>query len=169
MSEVEIGGLKVKGGKGLAFLLALSSLIGALYGGFETYKDYMEMKQKLADLNPGAIQKQIDISMIKLNEAVDYAKDIKNDLRSDVIQVEKSLSEVEQRIRNTESENRRMVDEHQTWFITRQSDIEKNNRDARVFFDEKTSQVDQKLNDLEKRLNERLQRALDNPLVSEGK
>jgi len=165
MSEVEIGGLRLKGGKGLAFLVGLSSLVGALYGGFEVYKDYMDMKEKLANLDPAAIESQIDVAMVEFGAAIDYAREIKDDLRRDMMQVEEALSDVEARIRATERDNRQMVDDHQQWFITRQADIERTIRDARVFFDERTSQVDEKLHDLEERLNERLQRALDNPLV----
>lgn len=178
MSEVEIGGLKLKGGKGLAFLMAIGSLIGVLYGGFEVYKDYMDMKEKLANLDPDAIEARLDTAMVELNTAIDYARDIKDDLRSDVIQVEKALSDVEQRIRETERENRElvstntqqmrtMIDDHQAWFITRQADIETAIRAARQYFDERTNQVDEKLQTLEDRLNERLQRALDNPLVNQ--
>lgn len=149
MAEVEVGGVKFAGGKGLAVIMALGSMIGALYGGFEVYKDYMDMKEKLANLEPEQIQAQIDTAMIKLDEGVSYAKDIKNDLRSDVIQVEKALGDVENRIRDTEAENRTMVKEAQKWF------------------DDRTSAVDEKLNALEERLNKRLQRALDNPLIKE--
>jgi len=48
MTELEIGGVKFKGGKMLAVLMALSSAVGALYGGFEVYKDYMDMKEQIS-------------------------------------------------------------------------------------------------------------------------
>lgn len=47
MTELEIGGVKLKGGKMLAVVMALSSAVGALYGGFEVYKDYMDMKEQI--------------------------------------------------------------------------------------------------------------------------
>jgi hypothetical protein len=146
MAEVEVGGVKLTGGKGLAIMMGIGSLIGTLYGGFEVYKDYMDMKQKLADLDPGAIQVQIDGAMIKLDESIGYAKDIKDDLRSDVIQVEKALGDVENRIRDTESENRTMVKEAQRWF------------------DDRTQVMDAKLVSLEERLNKRITQALTNAL-----
>jgi len=151
MAELDVGGFKIKGGKGLAALMAVGSLIGALYGGFEVYKDYTDMKVKLANLEPEAIEARIDTAMVKLDEAVSYAKDIKNDLRSDVIQVEKALGDVERRIRDVESENRDTIKESKKWF------------------DERTANIDSKLNALEERLNKRLQRALDNPLLKDMK
>ena len=48
MAEVEIGGISFKGGRMLAVLMALSSAVGALYGGFEVYKDYMDMKEQIS-------------------------------------------------------------------------------------------------------------------------
>ena len=47
MAEIEIGGITFKGGKMLAIAMALSSTIGVLYGGFEIYKDYMDMKEQI--------------------------------------------------------------------------------------------------------------------------
>lgn len=146
MAKMNIGGMEIEGGKGLAIIMALSSTIGVLYGGFEAYKDYTELKQKLADLEPEAIQQQIDVAMVKLDEGISYAKDIKTDLRSDVIAVEKALGDVESRIRATESENRQMVKEAQRWF------------------DERTALVDQNQKAMEERLNKRITQALTNAL-----
>ena len=39
--EVEFGGVKAKGGKIFAILIALSTLIGGLYGAFEIYQRYL--------------------------------------------------------------------------------------------------------------------------------
>jgi len=146
MAEVEVGGVKLTGGKGLAIMMGIGSLIGTLYGGFEVYKDYMDMKAKLSDLEPEAIQQQIDVAMVKLDEGVTYARDIKNDLRSDVIQIEKSLGQVEARMRELESQNREMVQDAQRWF------------------DERTAIVDRNSKDMEQRLQKQIQQALTNAL-----
>ena len=149
MAELDVGGVKVKGGKGLAALMAIGSLIGVLYGGFEIYKDYTDMKEKLANLDVGAVEARIDTAMVKLDEAIDYAKDIKDDLRSDVIQVEKAIGLVERRLRDMESENRTSIQEAKKWF------------------DERTSSIDEKLTSMEDRVNKKLERALENPLLRE--
>jgi len=174
MAEVEVGGVKVKGGKSLAVLMGLGSLIGALYGGFEVYKDYMDMKDKLANLDVGAIEQRIDVAMVKLDEAIDYAKDIKNDLRSDVIAVEKALGDVEARIRLVEGENRESIQDAKKWFEDRSDKTEAQLNNAKEFFENKSSSVDDKIadmtklmNDIEERLNTKLQRALDNPLLKD--
>jgi hypothetical protein len=149
MAELEIGGVKIGGGKGMAVLMALGSAVGALYGGFEVYKDYMDMKAKLADLEPEAIQHQIDNAMVKLDEGVSYARDIKNDLRSDVIGVEKALGDVEARMREMETANRQMV------------------REAQAYFDERTYAVGQSQTQMEERLNKKIRDALTNSLAEQ--
>ncbi len=45
--EAEFGGVKFKGGKIFGLLIALSTLIGGLYGGFVAYKDYQDMKETM--------------------------------------------------------------------------------------------------------------------------
>ena len=48
MAEVEVGGVKFKGGKMLAVVMGLSTFVGGLYGAFEVYKDYMDMKEQIS-------------------------------------------------------------------------------------------------------------------------
>ena len=47
MAEMEFAGLKFKGGKIFVVLTALTTLGGGLWGGFEFYKDYLNMKEQL--------------------------------------------------------------------------------------------------------------------------
>ena len=47
MAEVEIAGAKIRGGKMLLILPILGTLGGGLWGGFEFYKDYMNMREKI--------------------------------------------------------------------------------------------------------------------------
>lgn len=147
--EIETPFGTVKGGKRMAMIMAVPSIVGALYGGFVFYKDYMDLREKLTNLEPDAIQAQIDTAMVKLDEGIGYAKDIKTDLRSDVIAVEKALGEVEARIRETESENRAMVKEAQRWF------------------DERTALVDQNQKSMEERLQKQIRDALTNSLAEQ--
>ena len=47
MAEIEYGGIKVGGSKLLLVLPLIGTLGGGLWGGFEFYKDYMDMKGDL--------------------------------------------------------------------------------------------------------------------------
>jgi len=143
MAELEFGGIKFTGGKMFALITALSALVGSLYGGFEVYKDYMDMKEKIASYQApdlSGIEKEVALAVSRASEAVDYTRDIKDTLRADIIQLEKDN-------RLMEKENRIMVREAQTWF------------------DERTSSIDDKLRQLEERTDVKIRRALENPLV----
>lgn len=146
---------------GAAFAL-VSTLLGSLYGGFEVYKDYMEMKEKLANLDVEAIEARNDLIETKLDEAIEYTRDIKSGLRDDILAIEKQADRVEDMVRESENEVRTIV------------------RDAEKSFDEKRDRLqsdydtaasrlrdnsDRKIQELEERLNAKLQRALDNPLA----
>ena len=47
MAELEFAGIKFKGGKIVAVVMALSTLGGGAWAGFEFYKDYMDMREKI--------------------------------------------------------------------------------------------------------------------------
>ena len=46
-TEIEIGGVTIKGGRVFVILSALGALIGTLYGGFEVYKTYEDMQEAI--------------------------------------------------------------------------------------------------------------------------
>lgn len=95
MAEFEVAGMTFKGGKMFAVLTALSTAGGALWGGFEFYKDYMDMKEIIANIDIDAIAaenalvvQKLDESMLRIDEAIGYTRDIKNDLRDDIMKIE---------------------------------------------------------------------------------
>ena len=98
MAEVEIAGAKIKGGKILLILPILGTLGGGLWGGFEFYKDYMNMREKIESYSApdlSGFEKKLAVLheemqslkamevMIKesADDARDYTKDIKRDLK----------------------------------------------------------------------------------------
>ena len=51
MAEIEYGGVKASGSKLLLVIPLLGTLGGGLWGGFEFYKDYMDMKEIIAEID----------------------------------------------------------------------------------------------------------------------
>ena len=47
MAEIEYAGVKIGGSKMLLILPLIGTLIGGLWGGFEFYKDYTDMKEQI--------------------------------------------------------------------------------------------------------------------------
>ena len=154
MAEINVGGVTFKGGKMLAVLTALSAFVGTMYAGFEFYKDYMDMKEKIISYQApdlSQVEKEVALAVNRAEEAVEYTRDIKETLRSDLIAVEetnrKLERDVQKSIKELEKDNREMV------------------RDAQTWFDERTSDIDDKLRQLEERTTLKIKRAVENPLV----
>jgi len=151
MAEFEIGGMTFKGGKMFVMLTALSTLGGAAWAGFEFYSDYMDMKEVVQNIDTGEIESRNKIIEQKLDSAISYTRDIKSGLRDDIISIEKQADRVEDKVRESEEKVRLMIDNANDRFETK--------RDALK------SDTDRDMKELEKRLTDKLQRALDNPLA----
>lgn len=75
MAEVEYAGVRVSGGKLLLILPLLGTLGGALWGGFEVYKDYMDMKEQIQNYTaPDLSGMHEEIAV--LNQKVNSLRDI---------------------------------------------------------------------------------------------
>jgi hypothetical protein len=147
MAEFEIGGMTFKGGKMMVMLTALSTLGGTAWAGFEFYADYMDMKEIVQNIDTDAIAaRNLQIEQ-KLDDAIEYTRDIKTGLRDDILSIEKQADRAEDKVRTMETEVRDMIDKASERFETSMK-----------------ADSEQDMEDLEERLEKKLQRALDNPL-----
>ena len=146
MAEVEFGGMTFKGGKMMVLVTALSTLGGATWGVFEFYKDYMDMKEIIANIDTDEIAARNAVIETKLDEAIDYSRSIKNDLRDDFNRMEKNVDRVEDMVRKQDSEVAEMID--------RASERFDNKRDSLY------NDTELKLQALEDRLQKKIQTAL---------
>lgn len=151
MAEFEFAGMTFRGGKIVILLTALSTAGGALWGGFEFYKDYMDMKEIIQNIDTDEIAARNDQIEIKLDEAIDYSRSIKNDLRDDFNRMEKNVDRIEDQNREMQDEVRDMIDKAQTRFDNKRESLQ--------------SDTELKINALEDRLNRKIQNVLDNPLA----
>jgi hypothetical protein len=181
MAEFEFGGMTFRGGKMMIILTALSTAGGAAWGGFEIYKDYMDMKEIIQNIDVDAIEAsnnkviyRMDEQMIRIEEAIEYTRDIKQGLRDDILGIEKQVDRMEDKVRETEEDVRQSIANAEERFENKRDALqndydEKANRLAERNDSLRTdleTKVDRDLTDLEDRLNKKLQRALDNPLAN---
>ena len=162
MAEIEFAGIKFKGGRMVAVAIGLSTLVGGLYGGFEVYKDYMDMKEMIQSYvapDLSGFQEQLSVIEQKMAntedsviQATDYARQIKNDLKDDVTRIETLVDRLEDDMRESEREVREMVDE---------AEIRVDRKRDKLYAD-----TDRKIQEVDDRLNARIQEALDNPLAN---
>ena len=175
MAEVEFAGVKFKGGKMVAVFLALSTLIGGLYGAFEVYKDYMDMKKKILaysapdlsgfDKKLSVLEEQMDLltqdmgSLRTRNQEIqEIVRDTRQDVRDDATKLYAGISAVDKRSRTLDSEPREAM--RQAESVIRSIISSASSR-----FDSKINGIDSKLDAFEKSQDKKLQRALDNPLL----
>ena len=173
-TKMKIFGITMTPATIMGMVTLLSALLGSLYGGFEVYKDYMEMKEKLANLDTEAIEARNTQIEIKLDEAIEYTRDIKSGLRDDILGIEKQVDRMEDKLREQEQETRDIIASAEERFENKRDALqndydEKANRlrdsnDTRM--NDLESKVERDLKELDERLSNKLQRALDNPLAN---
>ena len=157
MAEIEFAGMTFKGGKMFAILTALSTLGGGLWGGFEFYKDYMDMKEIVQNIDVGAIEARNNEIEIKLEEAIAYTRDIKGSLRADIDRIERVSDSTSTRVKNIQDE----IDDRLREVSTLTRETEKDVRDTMRNLE---SRIEADMDELDEELREALQKALDNPL-----
>ena len=170
MATIEYAGVKASGSKLLLVLPLVTALGGGLWGGFEFYKDYMDMKEIIANIDTQAIEaKQNQIDQ-QLSDAIDYSRDIKNGLRDDIVRLERIIDKMEDDVNGVETKTRQLLDDAEKRFETKRDDllnqyvaqkdmlIRENTANKELL----QNKVDQLKQDMEKKL----QRALDNPLAN---
>jgi len=150
--EASFGGLTFKGGKIFALLVALSTLGGGLYGGFEFWKKFQDMSAAIeAYTSPdlSGFDKRIDLvqqevtmlqsemSMIleEVQLVASTAKELRDDLKSSIRQLQSDSRHIET-----------IVDS-----------IKNKTRDELRLFEDS-------IKELEADLELRIQKALENPL-----
>ena len=169
MAEVEIAGAKIKGGRLMLLVPIVSALGGGLWGGFEFYKDYMDMKEIIQEIDVDTITAQNTLTQTKLDEAIDYTRDIKNNLREDIMTVEGHVDKIRNEVQNAIDE----MNQLQKDTLASMREVEALNRetekDVRDTMRETESRIEEAMTKLEERLSMRQQEALDNPLVENEK
>ena len=142
----------------MVLFTVLSTLAGGLWAGFEFYKDYMDMKEIVENIDIQAIKADNALVVTKLEEAIDYTRDIKQGLKDDIIRMEKVTDDTNRRMkvlqRDIDLRMRELSD------LSRESE-----KDARDTMRETEDRIDGKMEKLDASLRKTLQEALDNPLT----
>lgn len=193
-TEVEFAGVKFRGGRMFAIILALSTLGGGLYGAFEFYKDYMNMRAKIESYVAPDLS-GFDKRLAVITNELKAIKEI-NQSHVEIIAVyADKLDFMQDGVSMNESANRSMKNDMRNdlarieGIVNKvEDDIQEVEGDVRVMIQNAEERAENKrdalqndydearerlrvnteraLKDLEDRLNKRLQRALDNPLAN---
>jgi hypothetical protein len=135
---ISIGGYEFTPAKLMIAFTIVSSTLGGLYGCFEVYKDYQDMKSKIAKyVTPDLTEVYKKLAVIEENsqKTSDYTRDIKNDLKNDIRRLEGVVESVE---RNSKQMAREAT--------------------------QAQKETDTELRQVRKEIDSKIQKALDNPL-----
>jgi len=156
-TTIEFGGMSFTGGKAFALVTALSTLVGASWAGFEFYKDYMDMREVGQKIDVGEIEARNAVMETKLDQAIDYTRDIKSSLKDDIIRIEQVTERTSNRMKTVQDE----IDQR----LRQVSDLSRETeKDVRDSLREVEDRIDDKMDKLDENLRETLQKSLDNPL-----
>lgn len=188
---ISIGGYDFTPAKLMVAATILSSVLGALYGAFEVYKDYIGMKKKIAEyVSPDFSEFDKRLAVIEENstktakavqegsdKTAEYTRDIKNDLKGDIRRLEKVVEAVETSNKTQQREIDKTVQEIKVEVRSIQKsadqslnaatkEMNKMSADNAKAIAANNREVDAKLKALDKKINEDLKKALDNPLAN---
>jgi hypothetical protein len=104
---ISIGGYEFTPAKLMIAFGIVSSVLGGLYGVFETYKGYQDMKTKIEKyVSPDLTEIEKKLAIVEENSAKssDYTRDIKNDLKNDIRRLEGVVENVERSTKQSQRE-----------------------------------------------------------------
>jgi hypothetical protein len=107
---ISIGGYEFTPAKLMVAATIVSSILGGLYGTFEVYKSYQDMKTKIEKyVTPDLTEIEKKLAIVEENsqKSSDYTRDIKNDLRADIRKLEKIVDDVERGTKQSQREQER--------------------------------------------------------------
>ena len=132
MPSIEYSGMKVSGGKAFAILTLLGALGSGAWAVFNFYSDYLSMKEKillytepdlsgfdkridLVNQEVEAVRNELDLILDEVNLVASTAKELKDDLKADLRQMEGDIRHITEIVNDVEDrqkeDNRELVDE----------------------------------------------------------
>jgi uncharacterized protein YoxC len=168
---ISIGGYEFTPAKLMVAATLVSSILGGLYGAFEVYKDYQDMKKKIANyVTPDLteIYKKMEVLDANTAKMTEYSQDIKNDLKGDIRRLEGVVENVE---RSTKQDSR--ATDQDVKDIKR--DVDSTLKEVRRYSDQTIKELNQQMSQNQKEtsaevkalrheVDDKIKKALDNPL-----
>ena len=112
MPSIEYSGIKITGGKIFAIFTLLGALGGAAWTGFTFYQDYLDMKEKITlytepdlsqyDEGIAVLKSEIDMILDEITLVADVAKDLKNDMKADLRQMNGDIRHITEIVNDVE-------------------------------------------------------------------
>jgi len=163
MAEVEIGEMKVSGGKALVLIPLLGTILGGLWGGFELYQRLLDAEQ--------AVTEYVAPDMSGINQQLAVQAETLIGLQEDVDTQFKTITTLLDNLQEDVDRIREDTDETDSFVRTIDENTNETQRDLRndVYAMENTlndrmREIDEQLRETRDELEDKIERILDNPL-----
>ncbi len=170
MAEVDVGGVKFKGGKLVLVFTLLSTLGGGLWAGFEFYKDYMDMRdkietytapdlsgfdKKLAVMRKTMTEVRREVASLRnrVGEIQTIARNTRADTRGEADKIYASLGTISKQVRTTDAELRGIMRSAETNLRTLTTQNEKHVREV---VESASTRMDTKINSANDRFDSKI-------------
>jgi uncharacterized protein YoxC len=168
---ISIGGYEFTPAKLMVAATLVSSILGGLYGAFEVYKDYQDMKKKIANyVTPDLteIYKKMEVLDANTSKMTEYSQEIKNDLKGDIRRLESVVENVER----SSKQDSRATDQDVKDI---KKDVDSTLKEVRRYSDQTIKELNQQMSQNQKEtsaevkalrheVDDKIKKALDNPL-----
>ena len=112
MPSIEYSGMKVSGGKAFAILTLLGALGSGAWAVFEFWKNYQDLQQKVLEYTApdlsyydeqlAVLKSEIDMILDEITIVADVAKDLKNDMKADLRQMNGDIRHITEIVNDVE-------------------------------------------------------------------
>ena len=163
MAEVEIGEMKVSGGKALVLIPLLGTILGGLWGGFELYQRLLDAEQ--------AVTEYVAPDMSGINQQLAVQAETVAALKEDVQQQFETVTALLDNMQEDLDRVRDDADEVDTFVRTIDESTNETQRDLRndvysmeTELNDRLRELDGELREMRDELEDKIERILDNPL-----
>lgn len=163
MAEIELGDLKLSGGKLLIVIPFLGTVAGLMWGGFELYQRLLDAEEALvAYVSPDFSYYEESLSVLdtKIVAAERVVDTLEESIQSEIRQLSEQIDRLQNDIDSTEDIARGADDTVAE--ATRELRDDVYELEERV--NDSIREIDAELRTMRKELEDRIQRILDNPL-----
>ena len=194
MAKVEYKGIQISGTKWIFVFPLIGTIIGGLWGGFELYKRYEDMEKmvseyvapdlsgfdKRLEVFDTQLQEKLksvdtDVNALKelVSDAQETARDIRTDIKGEVNKQHDQIAAIDKRSRSESQETRTIIRNAEKNFgeleMGMLSTVRDLISDTSKRWDDKLTKVDSQIENLEKKVDKKITKALENPLAAMSK
>lgn len=165
---ISVGGYNFTPAKLMIAAGILSTVLGGLYATFEFYKDYMNMKDAIANyVSPDfsgvetrltKLEKSQEALVILVQQNQDMVRAVRSDLKADIDRVEAAVDAAERRGRELDRDTRSFVNNSDKRLGDTERDLQNRIRTLE-------RESDAKLKELERKVDDKIKKAWENPLA----